>query len=473
MALDNLPGTKVEVEDGRLRVTRPPSQRKVTLLGLTNNPGITAGEPVRIETDDDAVLFDNRYDTDGVTLNSAGVVSAPSDLTLAIAEAFNAGAQNVEAVAIPNPTGIQVKLDPGSTNADVYDGLEQLYTLLKHTDLNIVVPVGAYLDSPNLGAGENFGYQLANFCYQNSINHQMCVGVIGVERPNPLDSNPTGVMTLAQLEAWVAALESYDTSAINGADVTIFDGTTDVLGDGIPDNFAFWATTNEQIPTGTPPRFDGQTVTDRRGQPVDIGAYISVPTEWVRFFNAESSRLYPTLGYYQNSCAAAYAGLVSKLPARIGTTNQVLGGCTPIRQLSPLQAERLLNCRYVPMLMRSLGYVVVQDNTGAYHISDYYKSDFTLLTTVQITHDAVNVVRARGQRYIGKPNNAVNRNALMSEIDEGLGIMMKNGAIEWFEATLVAPPNLRVLGRAQIDLVIRPAFELLQIRQFVGLTAGT
>jgi len=472
MALDNLPGTKVEVQDGSLRISRPPAMPKVTLIGTTNNPGIDPGEPVRVETDDDAVLFDNMYAADGVTLDPTGPFQRPSELSLAIAEAFAAGGENIEAIALPSATGLATKLEPDPSNSDRYTALGSLYNIIKHTDLDITVPVGAYIDSSGLGVGENFGYQLANFCYQNSINHRMGIGVLGVSPPDPIDSNPTGIPTLTQLNDWVTALAAFNTSAINGADFTIFDGVTDSGGDGVPDNYAFWATTNETIPTGAPPRFDANVVTDRRGEPVDIGAYISVPTEWARFFNDEGRRVNPTLGYYQSSTASAYAGLISKLPSRIGTTNQILRGTTPIRQMSPTQAETLINARYVPMLMRSLGYVMVQDNTGAYHISDYYKSDFTLLTTVRITHDAVRIVRSRGQNYIGRPNNAVNRNALMADIDEGLGLMQKLGAIEWFEATLIAPPSMTVLGRAQVDLVVQPAFELLQIRNFVSLTAG-
>jgi len=474
MALDNLPGTKAEFQDGSLRITRPPTLPKVTLLGVTNNPGVTACEPVRIETDDDAILFDNMYDSDGVTLNAAGVLAKPSELTLAVAEAFNAGAQNVEVVAIPVGTGtdLSTKLSVAPTSSSRFTGLAALYGVLRNTDVRIVVPVGAYIDATGLLGTQNFGYQLANFLYQNSINSQTCIGMLGTTPPAPLVTTPTGIPTLAQLETWVAALETYDTSGVNGADFTIWDGVTDAGDDGIPDTYAGWATTDESIPTGAPPRWDGQVVTDRRSQPVDIGAYITVTPEWTRFFNDESSRMYPTLGFYPNSSAAAYAGLTSKLPSRIGTTNQYLPGTTPIRRLSPAQANRLINQRYAPMLVRSLGYVVVQDNTFAHYISRYYRSDYHLNTTVRITHDAMNVVRARVERFIGKPINAANRNALEQEIDEGLGIMQSHGALEWFNAELLITAAMKSIGQAQIDLSIQPAFELLTVNTFVSLTAG-
>lgn len=472
MALDNLPGTKVEFQDGALRVTRPPTLPKVTLIGTTNNPGITAGEPVRVDSDDDAVLFDNMYDSDGTTLNSAGVLAKPSELTLAVAEAFTAGAENVEAVAIPASTGIATKLSPDCTNSQRYSGLASLYTLLKHTDVRIVVPVGAYIDATGLLGTQNFGYQLADFLYQNSINYQTCIGVMGTTPPAPLVTTPTGVPTLAQLSAWVTALESFDTSTINGTSFTMWDGVTDSGGDGIPDTYAGWATTDSAIPTGAPPRFDADVVTDRRSNPVDIGAYLTIAPEWSKFYNEESSRMYPTLGYYQNSTAAAHAGLISKLPSRIGTTNRKINGITPIRQLSPSQADTLLSARYAPMLVRSGGYVVVQDNTFAHYVSQYYKSDFHLNTTVRTMHDATNVVRARAEKYYGRPNNAANRNALKQDIDEGLGIMQDRGAITWFEAEYISTPAMRILGQGQIDLVIEPAFELLRINTYVSLTSG-
>ena len=84
----------------------------------------------------------------------------------------------------------------------------------------------------------------------------------------------------------------------------------------------------------------------------------------------------------------------------------------------------------------------------------------------------MNVVRARVERFIGKPINAANRNALEQEIDEGLGIMQSHGALEWFNAELLITAAMKSVGQAQIDLSIQPAFELLTVNTYVSLTAG-
>jgi phage tail sheath protein FI len=108
--------------------------------------------------------------------------------------------------------------------------------------------------------------------------------------------------------------------------------------------------------------------------------------------------------------------------------------------------------------------------TGAYNISQYYRSDFVRLTTVRITQESISAVRIVSSPFIGKPNNGVNRSALEAAIDEGLGKLQRRGALEGFRFSLISTPTMRALGQIIVDLTIIPAFEITEIRVRIGLS---
>lgn len=465
MPLNTLPGVKAEIIDGQLRPRFVPSQPKITFLGATNNPNAVVGEPTRIEVDADLQDVDNFFATDGVTPDPNGPVRKPSELSRAISEARNAGAENIEYVALPDDGNTALKLGINATNAERFAALNTMYTLLQETPVDIVVPVGATIDATGLTSTQNFAWELANFCHQATINERSAIGMIGVTPPVAGNATPT----LAELEAWVAALETYDTTTILGADFTIGDGTTDVGGDGIPDNYAFWATSDENIPTGTPPRYDGQVEADRRGAGVDIGKYISVCADTVRFINEISNLVNPANGFYHGNIANAYAGLVASLPSRIGTTNKVLGGVTPVRALSPSQVQRLQTTRYVAMRVRPQGFVINNGITWAHRINDVNRSDFTQLTTLRITQDALSFVRSRAVQFLGQPNNATAKSALEADIDDALRIMQRIGALNRYDFNIQVNPTQATLGRMVIEITIVPAFEITTITVAIAL----
>ncbi|MGH7412446.1 MAG: hypothetical protein ACREJ6_15500, partial [Candidatus Methylomirabilis sp.] len=455
MPLNTLPGVKGEINDGQLRPRFVPQQPKVTLIGSSNNPELPVGEPFIIETDADAQKTYNRFLADGTTPSPSGPIRKPSELTRAIAEVRGGGAENIEVVVLPDPTAMGQALEIDPNNLRRFQAQEALFPLLKETPIDAVVPVGATIDASGLGVGENFGYQLANLCHQSTINERSVRGYIG--SVGPVAPNSTSKPTLAQQEAWVAALEAFDTTAFGGASFTIGDGVTDAGGDGVPDNFAFWGTQNELIPTGTPPRFNGQVEIDGKGQPVDIGKYITVFVERVRFFNEVAQDVNPTLNFYDANGVAAYAGLRASLPSRLGTTNRVLPGAVPIRPLSPTQVERLQRKRFVALRLRPTGYVVNNGITFAYHINDFFKSDFTQETTFLITQDALSFIRTRAVQYLGGPNNAQVKAALESDIDDALKVMQRLGALQRYNFQLIISPAQAVLGRMRIEVTLVPA----------------
>ena len=447
----NLPGTTVQVLDQGLRISRPPSGPKVLLLGFTTSTNASATPYVPYSIADSSLT--TAYQS---FLNSDGTVS---ELNKALFECYVAGGRDLELMNIlPAASGSSISAN------DRYGYLGEAYSTILNYNVDIVVPVGAYLDTSvtadyrniNLGSQWSFGYQLANFCYQATKENNTCIGVIAASGAT---TSPSGTPTLSEIESWVKELEVY-------TDCTYFDGTTETT-DGTPGNYALVATTSETQPAN----YAGGDVTDAKGNRVDIGAYISVVAANIRAANDAAVDLYPTLGYYNGDGAASYAGLVSSLPAKSAPTNKVVEGVTLQQGLSESQANRLAGDRYVTFLSKPKGIVVASAMTGAYNISQYYRSDFVRLSTVRIVHDAINFVRETADQFIGEPNNAPQRNAMATAIENALKSMQEAGALRRFNFNVFATPTDQILGKATVELVLVPAFELQQITVIVALTS--
>lgn len=446
-----VPGVEVEIQDGGLRGDAPAASEVVTLLGYTDAAGLDLLTPIRLQRKEDRFNF----------LNADGSVN---ELVKKITEAIDGGAQNLQVVVLgtsqPVPTG-------------VYSDLSTAYDLLLNAeDLDIIVPAieGVYIDATGLPSTQNFAYQLADFCYRATVDQNSAHGVIGVSSP-AVAAAPTGIPTLAELEAWVAALETYDTSGINGADFTIYDGVTAGATDKVPTNYAFWATDDQTIPVGSPPSSDSNVIKDARGNPVDIGAYISVAASWRRVINDVAEDVEPTLGYYRSNMAAAYAGMITRLRPQSAPTNKPLGGGLIERELSKSQQNRLAKQRFVVLGRRGTGAAVVSAMTGAYNIEEpFRRSDFTRLSTVRIVHAAVDIIRSAALPFIGEANNAVNRNALQTKIDKALSTMQEDGALEDYTLGVRTNPADRLLGVIRVDVNLRAALEIRDVQAVVSVS---
>lgn len=446
----NLPGATVEILDQGLRISRPPSGPKVLLLGFTTstNNNATPYVPYSISSSSLTTAYQS-------FLNSDGTVS---ELCKALYECYVAGGRDIELVNIlPTASGSNTAVN------DRYGYLANAYDVLYNHNADIVVPVGARIDdsiTANYGGGGgsqwNFAYQLANFCYQATRSNNTCIGVIGTVGAT---TSPSGTPTLTEVETWVQKCEAY--TGFAG-----YDGTTETT-TGTPGNYCFVATLSEQMPAN----YASGDVTDAKGNKVDIGAYISVVAANVRATNDAAIQLYPTLGYYNSDGSSAYAGLVASLQSKSAATNKVVPGVVMAQGLSESQANRLAGARMVPFLSRAKGVVAASAMTGAYNISQYYRSDFVRLSTVRIVHDAVNYVREVSNQFIGEPNNAPQRNAMATAIENALKNMQEQGALRRFNFNVYATPTDQVLGKATVELVLVPAFELQTITVVVSLNS--
>jgi hypothetical protein len=194
---DYLPGINVTLNDLGLKIAPPPAGPKVTLLGVTSNPNIKIREPYTVASVEKAMntLYFDLPSTvypgsvgDG-TYGANGRV--PGELALAIEEAINAGAPNVEVMVINILSGAALHsyIQPTTNHSGRYVDLAAAYEVLRNRDLDVVVPVGVSIDEKFTGNFAyspetwNFGKQLADFCYRSTSESNSAVGVISVKSP--------------------------------------------------------------------------------------------------------------------------------------------------------------------------------------------------------------------------------------------------------------------------------------------------
>lgn len=182
----------------------------------------------------------------------------------------------------------------------------------------------------------------------------------------------------------------------------------------------------------------------------DYGPYVSV-------ISAEIE----TVGYkdewgYSNG-AALYAGFLSSIDAENASTGRLLFNVDSIRY-NPTRPQQIsmINKGVVPVALnfRRQAYVIDGLTFGR------PESDFTRLSTLRITFDAIQLVRRVAQQYVGMPATLHHRNALETAISSALRGMMIGGAL--IDADFVVSYVPRE-NRAEIDLVLTPAFEMRNI----------
>jgi len=119
-------------------------------------------------------------------------------------------------------------------------------------------------------------------------------------------------------------------------------------------------------------------------------------------------------------------------------------------------------------------YIAIKQRESKLKISDAPTaarddSDFTRLTTVRIVSDVIDAVRAVAEPYIGEPNTALSRVSLETGITRELSLLQEAGFIQRFEARVSATTAQEIQGDATVELTIVPAFELRKITIITSL----
>jgi len=98
-------------------------------------------------------------------------------------------------------------------------------------------------------------------------------------------------------------------------------------------------------------------------------------------------------------------------------------------------------------------------------------SDYRRLTTMRIVKTAIDGVRAAGEPYLGEPITGARLAALETAITQVLTKLQKAEFLQRFEVAVTSTPSQQVLGQADVELLLIPAFELRQITVNVALAA--
>ncbi len=508
---NNIPGVTVTFTDLGLALAPPDEGTKVTILGPCSNTALSLREPYRVVNSETAINAFFYADTAAVLTGASGN-KWPSEISLAVEEAFSAGAKNVDVIITAYKTGLSAIT--GYTFEEKYDDLQAAYTSLLNFPVDLVVPAGVYLDEPEARpvshasySGLNFAKQLADFCYQSSKGEYTAHGVIGMQpvllwasrvrvinAPSGVNGNTgslfsyTGSMTgmdwrydtppLATVDDWINFLNTTSNQVYmtgRGPDAGAYSGVSYVnsklqsylkgseLSSGSIDTvdgsyLADWQAKES----------DGTLAIDSKSNPVDAGGYISVVAAPLRTFLSQSRRFAARFNksivgnYINTDGAAAYAGFITTLMPHHATTNKPIKSLDPARLLGRSQVDKLIGRRFVTFMARNR-FVVALDVTGARNAGRYARSDYVLLSTVRIIHAIADMVREKCYRFIGYPSNAPLRNALKQDIQSGIDLFKEQGAIREASFQITATPEQEVLGELDVAMTVIPAIELIKV----------
>jgi hypothetical protein len=365
----------------------------------------------------------------------------------------------------------------GKVYVENYQGKNYFWWDLNRTASADLWPVGVGSSSATvtssghtLATGDyhevNFAYDLAHFCFAQSENTDECLGVIGVNPPNSL--------SLADVASWVG---SAPVSALSGSNQVITSNGTGLLGN------KFMAGRLGDVGTGLPSFaiggvdglagggfiakdgsqfLDGATdLKDANAKLVDIGKYISVLGAQPILTNPARDVSYIASG------ASAYAGFVSTLAPNSAPTNKVIGGVQQPFKLSLTKLDALAGSKYVMFQTKAKGIVVSDAPTAARTQSDYNR-----LSTVRIVKAVLDAVRSAGDPFIGESISGARMAALDTAIEQALAKLTKAGYLQRYQHQVTSTPADQVLGHANVDLILIPAFELRQINVTVSLRSS-
>lgn len=306
----------------------------------------------------------------------------------------------------------------GGANGTSMDGLtlkgelSDAYAACENYDVDIVVPMGARMDSTleeySLETGileeKNAGFhgQLGDFLDVLAENVGETIGVMGVE---PASSN-----SLINVSKWVERLTVPNANdRLRGA------------------NFM--------------PTFNSR---------------------WVQIVAAEPGVSVAKLGVtgvdYYTDGATTYAGLISSLPANLATTNKWVGrSLIDLRyRLSRKQLTDLLDMRLVPFKIEAgVGPVAVKDLTCA-----PFSSDYDRLSTLRIVKLVMDIVRSVSSPFIGDLNVPYKRNALYTAINGALSTLTQaqDQSLRAYDFVVRSTVEDQRAGNVYVDLDLVPVF---------------
>lgn len=320
----------------------------------------------------------------------------------------------------------------------------------------------------------NFAYQMAANLYDINYQFNECTGIINMP--------PATSGTLQGVNTYVGTAPQYGPTGqltANGTGLLGFQymvgGSGQTASAALP---GFWKTTFDTTNPSLyhlPPQATSEIATDAKGNPVDIGKYISIVADEPQFTNGafqvggniSQINISGATNTYYGLGGGVYAGFYSTLQPQSGPTQKQLPTCvTGLRYYKSLsQLDALDGARYVTFMNTTHNGIVVTDDP----LASRPTSDYKWLTTIRIVNAVLSLSRTAASPFIGEGNTAANRNALQTQLDKLYQNMVSAGAIQQYNFTVTASPSDQVLGNMYVNLTIVPAFETKKINCIINL----
>ena len=350
--------------------------------------------------------------------------------------------------------------------------------------------------SDSYAATRNFAHQLGTFCFYQSLYETSCRGFIGCQ---PVDTNLDGILTNADLrdaigqerkqisqytdDAGGIAYSANGLGILGFVDMEGYDGIHRLhSSDDLPNNYLFFAhqlgqtltelSRQENVVMLNSSYSDVLLVDSDSGQLMDMGARLRVTFGDVFSINAVSGKYDQSRGAYVTNAAVAIAGFYAIKPSGASLTQRSLRDIVPLRRIGNTQQDDLLKARFIP-IQREIGInagVITADDTGAFNIDEYHRSDFVMGLSLDVLDECVQDVRTITRPMLGRGMNARLIEHLTTEIDEALSARKKAGHIQEYNFNFLSTPVMQVLGEAQFELEVVPAFELRTLKIRAGLS---
>jgi len=300
----------------------------------------------------------------------------------------------------------------------------------------------------------NFAWQLANFLYEYSTNIVEATGVIGVL--------PPASESVVDRARWLGRAPTWSLNTSTGVYSVLANGNG-LLGNKFMVGRTDWrsgvfgggliAMTGNYLD-------DGDEVIDSNDIPVDLGKYISVVVDYPLLKNSFNS-----LGYIA-SFAASYGGFYSNMPVTSAPTNKKVSGAQIVYRQKLGNLDALAGAGYVVLRNKPQGLVVGDAPTATMPNSDWRR-----LSTVRIVKSVVDGVREAVDPFLGESLSQGKKAALQQAIEKVLLNAKKAGVLtDYRPFEIIQTPDMAVAGRADVALVLVPAFELRQVNVTVSVS---
>lgn len=301
----------------------------------------------------------------------------------------------------------------------------------------------------------NFGYQMARFLFEKSTQTVDATGVIGVR--------PPASAGLADIAIWLGQEPNYTVDNTTGElyVAAAIDNGTGLLGN------KFMAGQNGyrqsiygggMIATDTE-WIEGEELIDNNEFPIDLGKFISVCVDHPYLFND-----YLQSGY-RATYAPSYGGYYSILAPNSAPTNKLAGAVRLYYKVGLRKLDLLSKHGYVSLRNKAQGVVIADAPTASLPTSDYKR-----LSTVRIVKDIIDAVRIALDPFIGEGTTDASKAAMHTAVDNVLLRAKQAGYLNAYkEFDIYQTADMRVQGKAEVGLVLVPAFELREITVTISL----